>query len=60
MNHHTVQRAIVEAKRFIILAEKLKRYSPESPYIESGRDAAAAKRASMDLSRSLADMRGNK
>lgn len=60
MNHHTVQRAIVEAKRFIILAEKLQRTDYNPQRIVPGRDAAAAKRASMDRSRPLADMRGNK
>lgn len=60
MKYATLQRAIVEAKRFIAVAERVPKSTYNANYAESGKDAAAAKRSSMDLSRSLADMRGGK
>lgn len=60
MKYQTLQRSIVEAKRFIAVAERVKKSPYGEHYVETGKDSAAAKRASMDLTRSLADMRGGK
>ena len=64
MEASTLKQAIKEAKRFIHLANavpidnRLVRGGPESrDYIESGKASGAAKRASMDLSRCLSDLR---
>lgn len=53
--------AISEAKRFIKAAEAAqKRISADELAAMTGcKETAAAKRASMDLSRALADLRGN-
>ena len=52
--------AISEAKRFLLLANKMKRKSeatyPEQEY-PPGQLPAAVKRASMDLTRALAELR---
>lgn len=68
MKYATLQRAVNDAQRFIDLASQCKVMRsadgkliwPEQPFVETGKDAAAAKRASMDLTRSLADMRANR
>ena len=55
-----VKEAITDARRFIRRAEQ---YLRESPYKEheqdvwGGKDAAAMKRASMDVTRSMANLR---
>lgn len=63
MNRNKLQIAILEARRFIARAEALP--TPE-PYEEGGRifthdnfprEQGAIKRASMDLTRALADLR---
>lgn len=53
MNKIDLDVAIEEAKRFIKKAEACKGEN----YVKSGKPAAACKRASMDLSRALADLR---
>jgi hypothetical protein len=64
MKTETLDRAVIEAKRFIRAASKTKPeigYSGRISYSQNpGMDVAATKRASMDLSRALADLRGGK
>jgi hypothetical protein len=61
MTPKTLREAIAEAQRFVSLAKKVKPSvyeGKESPdYVERGPDAAAAKRASLDLTKALARMR---
>jgi hypothetical protein len=64
MQATTLQKAIQEAKRFIKLAEEvpMKENNPvpgvrKFRFIEPGKASGAAKRASMDLSRCLSDLR---
>lgn len=67
MNHEALQTAIAEAKRFLERAEKAERGFEwrENARLSSGgywrnddtTATAAAKRASMDLTRALADLR---
>lgn len=51
---HTLDQAILEALRFVKAAKALR---ATSPFDYSPRESAAAKRASMDLTRKLADLR---
>ena len=65
MKTKTLNLAVEAAKRFVLAAEKAKqainRYSSALPdHLEHGKDAASAKRASMDLTRALADLQGGK
>ena len=59
----TLNKAVAEAKRFIEAAEVVKcaagsqEYIKGDPWYDGGQYCAAAKRASMDLSRVLADVR---
>ena len=53
MNKTTLNRAIYEAHRFLTLAEMAKDTVEEM----TSKTNAAAKRASLDLTRALADMR---
>lgn len=59
----TLEKAITEAKRFLEAAEVVKRVNERTEYVKGdpwyrgGQYCAAAKRASMDLSRALADVR---
>ena len=59
----TLADAVAEAKRFIEAAAIVERaagvneYSKGDPWYEGGQYCAAVKRASMDLSRSLAGLR---
>lgn len=59
----TMEKAIAEAKRFLAAADVVKRcagrteYTKGDPLYCSGQHCATAKRASMDLSRALADVR---
>ena len=58
----TLKDAIVEANRFIIAAEKLRdhhmKYGDNALYVNSNpRASGAVRRASMDLTRKLADFR---
>lgn len=65
MNHTALKTAIAEAKRFLIKAERAERGFDANPYTENEQPwvnndttaTAAAKRASMDLTRALADLR---
>ena len=60
----TLDKAVSEAKRFIEAAaavnraERTDEYTKGDPLYRGGRYSAAAKRASMDLTRALADVRG--
>jgi hypothetical protein len=65
MTPETLKKAIVEARRFIEAAEKVEvkrrnNYDGAYEIIEPGAAPAACKRASMDLTRILAQLRGNK
>jgi hypothetical protein len=58
MNLETLQRAIVEAKRFIIKAdEAMERLRADRHICCGSKQTAAAKRASMDLTRALTEVR---
>lgn len=58
MSPDKIQEAISEAQRFIVRAEKAMSDFVTNPYAYNGTPATAAcKRASMDLTRALADMR---
>ena len=62
MKMSAVKEAIVEAERFLKRAKKLRPYvkddyPQESSYAAEGAESASCKRASMDLTRSLAKMR---
>ena len=64
MNKKTLERAIWEADRFIKIAKQIKSYSikdekgKEYIYINApSKESGACKRASMDLTRALAEMR---
>jgi hypothetical protein len=63
MRVKTLDKAVKEAKRFLKAADAVKKLSGTDEYIkgdpwyQSGQYCAAVKRASMDLSRALADVR---
>lgn len=60
MKFSATQRAIELAKRFIEAAERLEQrhYNEQKfDYVNAGKDSGAARRASMDLTRQLAEMR---
>lgn len=58
MNKRGVEKAIKEAKRFLEIAEAArKELDAVNTYFMGSKRSAAVKRASMDLTRSLADMR---
>ncbi len=59
MRAKTLKRSIEEAKRFIKAAEAVSTWKSDNGnvYVNSGKEAAACKRASMDLSRALSDLR---
>lgn len=67
MKISAVKEAIKEAERFIKAAKKIQTgtawdaktgsYVPSKDYIEIGKDSGACRRASMDLTRALAEMR---
>ena len=58
MNQDTLLLAIFEAKRFIAKANAAVRRLKEDEYAHFGsKETAAAKRASMDLSRALTEVR---
>jgi len=63
MKTENLKEAIAEAKRFLKRAEDLnKKVSKESAYIYGGypKESGSVKRASMDLTRSLAKLRNDK
>lgn len=63
MKFSATQRAIELAKRFIEAAERLERRTAydgtlsKGDYVNTGKNSAAARRASMDLTRQLSEMR---
>ena len=59
MSPATLKRAIVEAQRFIAVAKAIHIRPDRKPddYFLGSKETAAAKRASMDLTRALAEMR---
>lgn len=60
MKRSTMNEAVAEAKRFVKLAEALLTIHSENKYDglnDCPREQGAAKRASMDLTRKLADLR---
>jgi hypothetical protein len=57
LTHDTLRSAIAEAERFLIRARALADKTEGEPHVYGGPEAAAMKRASMDLTRSLAEMR---
>jgi hypothetical protein len=57
MSPKTLRYAIAEAKRFLIAAQKAHASANEDGYFDSNAATAAAKRASMDLSKALSAMR---
>lgn len=59
MNPSTLLKCIKEAERFIKLAKLAysTEFDKDKEYCHGGKNCAAAKRASMDLSRALADLR---
>ena len=59
MQKQTLVRSIAEAERFLAAAKKAKKELSQH-YFPSGKVLAACKRASMDLSRCLADLRQNR
>lgn len=60
MNRATLRAAITEAERFIRLAKDAAAELPDQGYqITGNRKSGAARRASMDLTRALADLRSN-
>lgn len=57
MNPESLKAAVAEAKRFIQIAKEIKVEGSSYRYITGGKESAAVKRASMDLSRALSKMR---
>jgi len=60
VKHKTLTKAIHEAARFIKAAEDVRDSPDEFKYITGNKQTAACKRASMDLTRALADLRQNR
>lgn len=60
MKHSSIQAAITEARRFIRLAGSTTQANYNGKlfnHIEAGKDSGALRRASLDLTRALAEMR---
>jgi len=59
MNPTTIKEAIQAAEEFLKAAKQVKidQYENGKKFISSGRNTATAKRKSMDLTRTLADLR---
>lgn len=61
MQHDKIKAAILEATRFVnkatLLLQTEKMFNPEHGCQRSPRESGAARRASLDLTRALADMR---
>lgn len=67
MNDHTLDQAIIEATRFLAAAKSLRarrklnreahRIDPAQPPARLPRESGTLRRASMDLTRKLADLR---
>jgi len=62
MDNDVVDKAIAEARRFIEAAMAAKRRWAEDKYARprASKEGGALQRASLDLTRKLAEMRGNK
>ena len=56
MKTENLDRAVAEARRFIQIAERVK-VNPRGHVIDCCKETAATKRASMDLTRALSDLR---
>jgi hypothetical protein len=59
MKNKNVLTAIAEAERFLIAAKKVHESRWSKGFAEGGINAAACKRASLDLTRALAKMRND-
>lgn len=59
MNQHSLQKAVDEAKRFLRIAEQLKSELGNTEHFmgDFPKQSGAVRRASMDLTRTLAEMR---
>jgi len=57
MRHKTLDKTIQEARRFIGAAEAVRDDPDEFKYITGNMTTSACKRASMDLTRALSDLR---
>ncbi len=60
MKHAEIMIAVAQAQRFIAAAKKVKRVTYETHFsdnIDTGKESGALRRASMDLTRQLAEMR---
>ena len=61
MTGSTLDNAILEARRFLIRAQRLRSYIKHQPSEQilrvGSQETAAVRRASLDLSRALADLR---
>ena len=58
MNEHTLKEAVSEAERFLKRAKELQEALKNKPLIFYGtKETGAVRRASMDLSRALSDLR---
>jgi hypothetical protein len=60
MKMSTLQRAIERARQFIDASNRVLPLSASGDYAEPGKETAAVKRASMELTRALADLRQNR
>lgn len=58
MNEQDIKRAIIEARRFIEAANKHLKEDKTQWGLSAGKNSGALRRSSMDLTRSLAAMRG--
>ena len=59
MNMQPLENSMIETRRFLRLAEiaRRKMIDDNTAYIRGSKETAAAKRSSMDLTRSLAELR---
>lgn len=57
MTYESLKVTIAEAKRFVRLAEIAKLRMENDKYLYQSKETATCKRASMDLTRALAEMR---
>ena len=58
MNEHTLKEAVSEAERFLKRAKELQDLLKDKPHAFYGtKETGAVRRASMDLSRALSDLR---
>lgn len=60
MKHSEIQKAVAQAKRFLLAAKSVKQTNYQGRNfdgIETGKESGALRRASMDLTRALAEMR---